>query len=806
MEAKTHIWISFWLVLGMLSGVKAQSTVNGIVHDSKGKPVEFASVVLTFLTDSTQTKGVLTDTLGGFELTGLRPGMYRLRVSSVGFRGYDKPAIQLTDSITHMGEIRLLDEAKLLQDVVVRGERPVVERSLGKLILNVSNSFFKTAASAFDVLKRAPGLRIDPQGGITIKGSVTPVVYIDGKQLPLTAEELKNLPSEDIEQVEIMSNASAQYDGETRAVINIRLKRDKTLGLRGSSYAGASVNRYYGGYELGGSATYKTKKLTYYGRAGYYEGNDFLHEVGKRIVQTTSERNVFSSDAFTRWRNRPLSYQASIDYSLTKNHLVGIMARGLTNQQNDFTDNITRITTSPTGAATSSQLDLPTETRTTTMPTNLAVDLNYRGTLNSTGDQVSVNLDYARYQTVKTQTLRTRYTGDMIASISFPSLLLGQFPSTMSIQSLKADYTHLVDKTMKIDLGAKLSQTKTDSELIYDTLSAAGALGRDPRRSNHFLYKERIVAAYALVEKKLGKTNVEAALRVENTVAEGNSLTLDNVVKRNFIRWLPSLQVQHKFDDENSLSFSYSRKLRRPTFYELNPFQFYTSPFEFSEGNPFLLPATRSSTELAYTLKEITLTATYRVDRNLIAQMPIQDEATKVIRYTRTNLDKSQLVTFDVTAPLAIRKWWKTQHSAVAYYIRTASVFDGGSFDNRAWSFILNGQHVFSLPRGYTLECAYDYSAPSANQFYRSIAYGTVSFGLQKNVLKGAGSIQANFADAFNLYRENFYGIFQDVNVSTTQTRNIQQASIRFTYNFGRSTFSRKSRVSGSSDEENRAR
>jgi hypothetical protein len=272
------------------------------------------------------------------------------------------------------------------------------------------------------------------------------------------------------------------------------------------------------------------------------------------------------------------------------------------------------------------------------------------------------------------------------------------------------------------------------------------------------------------------------------------------------VRWLPSLQVQHKFNDNHSLSFSYARKLRRPTFYELNPFQFYTSPFEYSEGNPFLLPATRSSTELAYTVKDITFSATYRLDQNLVAQMPIQDEITKVIRYTRTNLDKSQLVAFDITAPFLIKKWWKTQHTVVAYYVRTASMFNGGSFDNRAWSFIMNGQHVFSLAGGYTLECTYDYSAPSASQFYRSIGYGTISFGLQKNVLKGAGSIQVNFADGFNLYKERFYGIFQDINVSTTQTRNIQQGSIRFTYNFGRSTFARKSRASGSSEEEGRAR
>jgi hypothetical protein len=507
MKAITYFWVNCFFVIGVLNSVNAQSVVTGTVHDGKGKAVEFASVLLVNSADSTQTKGVLTDTLGAFELTAIKPGTYRLRVSSIGFKTYENQAVTVIDSLapTKLDVISLFEEAKMLQDVVVKGERPAVERTLGKVTLNVSNSFFKTAATALEVLKRAPGLRIDPLGGITIKGSVTPVVYVDGKQLPLTAEELKNLPSDDIEQVEIISNASAQYDGETRAVINIKLKRDKTLGLKASSYVGASVNRYYGGYELGGSATYKTRRFTYYGRLGYYEGNDFLHEVGERIVQTPTERSVFNSDAFTRWQNRPLSYQGAIDYSISKTHTIGIMARGITNHQNDFTDNNTRITTTSADTSIPTQRNLPTETRTVTMPQNLAVDVNYRGTLNSRGDQLSVNLDYAGYQTTKSQTLRTLYMDNRTAQAPLPSVLLGQFPSTITIQSIKADYSHVVDKTMKVDVGAKLSRNQTDSELIYDTLSTAGVPIRDAGRSNHFLYDERIMAAYVSVEEKFKK-------------------------------------------------------------------------------------------------------------------------------------------------------------------------------------------------------------------------------------------------------------------------------------------------------------
>lgn len=800
------------LMLGLLTSLWGQTpgtvAITGTIKNTDNQAVEFATVILKSVSDSTLTKGVLADTVGYFELAGIKPGQYILNVSALNYATFTSNAIALSDTTktVNLGSYTLTPDTKTLQEVVVKGERPVVERVLGKLVLNVSNSFFKTATNALDVLKKAPGIRIDPQGAITIKGSVTPVVYIDGKQLPLTAEELKNLSSEDIDQVEVIANASARYDGETRAVINIKLKRDKTLGLKGSAYAGAFINRHYSGYESGISASFKTPRFMYYGRVGYYENNDFLREVGHRIVQDNSTRTTFDSDAFTHWRNRPLSYQGTIDYTINQNNTVGIMVKGTDNRQRDLTTNNTLILTESGTTGSPLQQLLPTNTLTQAHPTNIAIDANYRSTLSPAGNQLSVNLDYASYNTQKTQDLRSNYSNDVGSPLTFPSVLLGQFPSSISIKSAKADYSHPLGKTAKLDFGAKISHTQTDNELIYDTLAASGLLVRDLQRSNHFLYNEHIVAAYGLFSKEFAKTSFEAALRVEQTQSEGNSLTLDNVVKRQYMRWLPSFQLQHKFDDQHSIAFGFSRKLRRPSFYELNPFQFYTSPFEYSEGNPFLLPMTRNTTELSYTHKDITITATYRIDRDVIAQMPIQDVVTKVIRYTRTNLDKNQVIAVDVTAPFTINKWWKMQHTAVVYYVRTVSAFQNSSFDNRALSFILNGQQVFTLPNGYTLECSYDYSAPSASQFYRNKSYGTVNFSLQKNVLKGAGNIQINVSDVFNTYREAFYGQYEAVNVSTLQTRNVQQGSVRFTYNFGKSTFTRKNRSSGSSEEENRAR
>ena len=780
--------------------------LSGRVTDDKRKPVEFATVVVARTVDSVLVKGAITDTTGAFEINDLKAGVYTLKISSMGYKNLQIPDIVIDTVSVSLGVITLRADTQTLSEVVVKGERPVVERSLGKLTLNVSNSFFKTATNALDVLKRAPGLRIDQSGAISLSGGITPVVYVDGKQQPMTADELNNLSPDDIEQIEIIPNASAQYDGETRAVINIKLKRNKTLGWKGNIYGGYTINRLYSGYVAGASATFKTKRMSWYGRVGYSLNNSFLSMKLRRVVRAGSNTTVFDGDALLHYPRRPLSYQVSTDYAIAKNHSVGLLVKGSFSKANEFTTDQTTVTESNQSGMPNRIERLATTNTSATNKADVALDVNYAGNMNERGTQLTANLDYAHYQTQQSQALASYFANQENVRTGDALTLFGQFPATIDIRSARIDFTHPVNNKTKFEAGAKISDTQTDNELIYDTLDAGGRYSRDLRRSNRFKYDEQIVAGYGQYSQEVGKFSYNAGLRLEQTIATGNSITLDQVVNRKFLRWLPSAQVLYKFNDEQSLSVSYARKMTRPSFYDLNPFQFYVNKYLYTEGNPFLLPTRRNVSNITYTHKTVNASLVYTVDRDFFTQMPVQNTQMNVLYYTRVNLDMFRSLSFDVSASHTLMKWWKIQHNVAVFYAQTKSVYLDGLINNQLVSYYINGQQVFSLPNGFTVNIDYEYLSPTANQIYRTKPYWVTSLGLQKTVLKGLGSIQVNANDLFNSYRENFSGQFQDIDLTTQQKRNMQQATLRFTYNFGKSTYKQKAKTSGSAEEEGRAR
>lgn len=788
------------------TSIAQTASLQGRVFDSKQQPVEYATVTLLAGADSTFIRGTLTDTTGRFVLSALAAGSFRLRITAVGLRSLTTLPITLTTDERDLGVLMLQNESQTLSEVIVKGERPVVERSMGKLILNVTNSFFKTATNALDVLRRAPGLIVGQDGAISVKGQYAPVVYIDGRQQPLTADELRGLQAGDIDQIEVISNASAQYDGETRAVINIKLKRDKTLGMKGSLYGGYVQNQRYNGSEVGGSGTYKTKKWAYYSRLGYALTNNFLTGLSERIINADSARTVFAGSSLLRWASQPLSYQFSADFSPATNQQIGLFVKGATTSQTDrLINNLVRTDNTRSDASPTRTL-LNTYDLDQTQSSHLAIDLNYKGTLSKRGDQLSAFVDYARYQTAKTQNFRNDFLTAEQQPTRPPLVLLGQFPSTIIIRSLRIDYVHSLGKTGKLEAGTKLTRTNTDNELRYDTL-AGSLFVRDPTRSNQFLYEEQILAGYSQFSQEWGKTQVEAGLRVEDTRSTGNSLTLNKAVNRHYFRWLPTLKIQRKVGERDILSMSYSRKLRRPNFYELNPFTLYLDPYSFAEGNPFLLPTTYTTADLKYQHGDVTFSLNYQRTTDAIVQLPFQDDQTRVLRYTRVNLDTQQSAWADVSATEQITKGWKMQHYATVGYGQTVSAYAPGQLINTgSWNAYASGTHNFTLPNGYNLELSYYYTSPRVSYIYYTKSTGTVSVGLQKTVLAGRGNLQLNVNDLFNTYREYFVSQYSNLDVSILQKRNSRQATLRFTYQFGKSTFKRLNRSSGSAEEEGRAR
>lgn len=782
-----------------------KNNITGKVKDNIGKPLEFASVLLLSAKDSSLVKGSMTDTTGIFEISENNQGSYLLSITSIGYQKFisEPVVISETSPIIDLGIITLAEDSKLLNTVVISGERPAIERQVDKILVNPNNSIFKASSNALDILGRSPGITLDAKGGISLKGS-TPLIMIDGKNQAISMEELKALPPDAIEQIEIIGSAGAKYDGETRSVINIKLKRDKNLGLKGDSYVSTGQNRRYGSYAGGFSLTYKTKKMVYFGRYGYNNDNDFLDMTGNRNVVETNRKTIFNEANDIKFSSTGHALRVGADYQIKKQQTVGVLVKSnfTTGEQNS--NNLTKITTLQDNQASTLQR-LQTTNFSNSKGTSVAVNLNYRGTINKKGATLTADFDAANYDINRNQDFKNQYISEASQVIGIPTQLRNLSPSNTNFQSIKVDFSQPINKTMALDIGAKTSWSKSDNDLKFDTLNINQWVV-DKSRSNRFLYEEHIIGAYTNISGEVGKNSFQVGLRIENTNTLGNSLTTDNVVDRAYFRWLPTAQVMHKFDDNNSVSLGYVRKLTRPTYYDLNPFKYYINPFSYTEGNPFLLPITRDVVEANYAYKDYSFGISYRNDSDVFAQMPVQNDVTKVLYYTRVNLNTQRTLSFDIYAPVKINDWWQMQHNISVYYRQVKSNYLSSSFNNTNWSYYIDGSQAFSVSKTFTTELSYYFSGPSASQFYLNQSYGEVALNFKKTILNKKADLTLNFTDIFRTYREKYAGQYLNIDVSTLQLRGTQAVKLRLNYRFGSSTFNRRNRNTGSSEEENRVK
>lgn len=804
----TVVWLlSGWELLAQQSIRPniVKNNIMGKVKDNVGKPLEFASVLLLSAQDSSLVKGSMTDTTGVFELAETTQGNYILSISSIGYQKYISDPISISEAspIVDFGIITMNDDSKMLGTVVVNGERPAIERQVDKILVNPNNSIFKASSSALDILGRSPGIIIDAKGGVSLKGS-TPLIMIDGKNQAISMEELKALPPDAIEQIEIIGNAGAKYDGETRSVINIKLKRDKNLGLKGDSYVSYGQNRKYGSYGAGFGLTYKTRKLVYFGRYGYNNDNDFLDLTGSRNIVETNSKTVFNEVNNMKFTSAGHALRVGADYSIKNKQTVGILLKGNFTEGVQNTFNLTKITAIQDNQNVNLQR-LETTNLSNSQGNNLALNLNYRGTINKKGATLTTDFDVANYDINRNQNFKNQYITDASQGIGTPTQLRNLSPSTTNFQSIKADFSQPISKNMVLEIGAKTSWSKSNNDLRFDTLNVNQWIP-DMNRSNRFLYEEHILGAYTNISGEIGKNSFQVGLRIENTNTLGNSVTNGNVVDRTYFRWLPTAQVMHKINDNNSITIGYVRKLTRPSYYDLNPFKYYLNPFSYTEGNPFLLPITRNVAEVSYAYKDYSLGVSYRNDSDVFAQMPVQNDITKVLYYTRVNLNTQKTVSFDLYAPIKITDKWQTQHSVSVYYRQVKSNFLTSSFNNANWSYYFDGSQSFSLSKTFTTELTYYFSGPTVSQIYHNSSFGEVALNFKKSLWNKKADLTLNFTDIFRTYREKYAGQYLNIDVSTLQLRGTQAVKVRLNYRFGSSTFNRRNRNTGSSEEENRVK
>ena len=780
-------------MIALISHAQTGTIKGKAIDGSTNKPVEFASVTILSAVDSSLIKGELTDTTGKFELINLKQGKYILVISSVEYQKVSKGPllIDFNQELLDMGEVKMVTDVKTLQEVIVRGSKPIIERRAGSIIMNMDNKFFKTSTNAIDVLKKAPGLQVKADGSILMRNSVTPKVFIDGKDVPMSASELtnylNNLRPEEIESIEVINNPSSKYDAQYKGIIDIRLKRDTNLGLSGS-FATRYGQNIYSGIRNSLSLTYKTKKVAYSTRLGYADYGNIYEFEGVQVLP--NGQSLLTNTSLPSF-SKDLAYLLGVDYSITPKQTLTISVKGY---KNTADMNSTSISTFVMNSGT-----YKVGQTLNSKPKNDSYSANLNYELKSEKGRLSLAGSYANYINKDAQDI-TNKISERTASVWKADL-----NNDYLIRVGQADYSMELGKG-KLEIGSKFSSITTNNNLRYDTL-ANSTFVLDPNRTNSFIYDENVVAGYLSYSKEFKKISYRFGLRAENTNTVANSITLNQVTKRDYIKWLPSFGINYTIDDNQTISLDFSRKLRRPNFDELNPFRFYISAYTYAEGNPFLLPQETNLLTTSYNYKNLSVSFNVGQEINPIAQLPFFDAKTNITAFLRRNIDQNLYYSTDISYPLTVSKFWRMQNNLSINVNRSKITYIDKVYERTIGSFSLSGSQTFSLPKQIIFDLSYDYNSAGGDALFETNSFYSINLGFQKSFFDKRLNAQINFNDIFYTYVPK--ASFRESSVynwSNTQRYGTRKFVLQLSYSFGKSTYRAKQKQTSSADEENRAK
>ncbi|MBO9202972.1 MULTISPECIES: TonB-dependent receptor domain-containing protein [Niastella] len=682
---------------------------------------------------------------------------------------------------------------KLLKEVEV--VRPTYQREAGKLVMTIAgNKLFKTAANAMDVLKKLPGLEVGGDGSLLLSGRVTPAVFIDGKPMNMSAEEwqhyLTNLSPDMIAAIEVINNPSSQYDGEYKGIINIKLKPDMTLGWKGMVSTSLQQNNYRQA-DNNGLFTYKTKKLAYTARVGYTTGTTVRRY---NALQHLANANIMATNTKMVTHNNNYSIQLGMEYVVKKDQQLELLLRTshINRTMNSFnTLHATDSLAKQVAFSTTSNNDADPEQH------NYAANLNYTARWGRTQLQVLTSLASIGNRQGEDIQNKNALTGDLL------EYWQTRMKNDIFIRTAQADLSGELGKG-KWRAGAKLALTATRNSLHYDTLNTANQFVTDSNRTNTFQYDENVYAGYLTYERKLNKFNLTAGLRAEHTHSIANAVTLEAVTKRNYLTWLPSLNITYDLTPNQQLNLSVSRRITRPTFPFLNPFRFYFSPLNYWIGNPLLLPSKTNALSISYSQKAFTVSATLGREKDPMTRYPEYDATTNILAYLGRNLPYNDFANIETSIPLVVNKWWCMSNNIGGYYRKDQTPYHGVTYTIPITWFTISGSQVFTLPKGFTFDVDYYYSSPAGDGLYFGRPVSYIDLSLQRSWLKGRLNTKLNYNDIFNTYR--IQRIFREKSIIDNRLAHwfgLRRVVLTVSYSFGKSTY--KAKQLNKNEEENRA-
>jgi outer membrane receptor protein involved in Fe transport len=820
---------SSWL-LGLLcfvsSAIIAQTRsgkISGVITDDNAQPVESATASLQRAKDSSLVKVAVTDKYGLFEFENLPDGEYFVIATAVGFtKATSKRFTVSSSSVYKVPSFELKrSEAKALGAVTVTGKRPLIENKIDRMVVNVEAAPTNAGATAMEVLEKSPGVTVSNEGEISLKGKQGVKIMLDGKPTYLSAADLanvlKNLPASALDQIEIMTNPPARYDASGNSgIINIKTKKSLTEGLNGSITLGGSIglfhrnDSWYTPVRNNSSINinYRKGKWNLFGNYNfnYREGKGYL-DLTRRFFEKDGSLNSTSfSHSDFNFRNNNHTVKLGFDYYADKKNVVGVVVNGFGFFGRPMSGSVQTISR-PNGSIESV---LATDNINKNNFFNYSTNINYKHTFDSSGRELTADLDYMGYTNNAKNTLLTNVY-DSQGNTTGSLLLTGDIPGRINIYSAKTDYVHPLKNNLRFDAGIKLSFVKNDNEVDYQR-NDNGTWKAD-NRSNHFIYRENINAGYVSLNKKWKKWSAQAGLRVENTIAKGNQVTNDSSFTRNYTNLFPTGYVNYDVNKNHAFTLSYGRRIERPNYQDLNPFIWFLDSLQYRQGNPYLMPQYANNFELRHTLNgRFTTTINYTITDDVISQLLKQNTEKRITYLTTDNVARLKNIGVAINAPFSPVKSWNVNLFVNVFNNRYEGVYynsytgKNDPIDISYTSATVNVSNNFNFKKGWSAELSGWYRGKTIEQLTISDPMYFMSLGAQKIVMKGKGTVRLNVRDPFHWQQFKGRTLYSDIDVKIFNRWDNRNVTATFSYRFGKSSVAQaRRRTSGVTDEQNRA-
>ncbi|MBL7813997.1 MAG: TonB-dependent receptor [Saprospiraceae bacterium] len=802
----------FTLTFATLSFAQS-GKINGRVVAADGKAMEFVTVTLHRVKDTALVKGAITDATGNYEFDLLKNGQYLVVAQQVGLKKATSTPLSISDNTLTVNDLKLIEDGQTLKAVTITAQKPFIEQQIDKTVVNVENSIVSAGSTALEVLEKSPGVVVDNEGRIQLRGKDGVRIMVDGKPSQLSADQLtnllRNMNANQILRIEIITNPSAKYDAAGNAgIINIVMKKNQLYGTNGQFSTTYGQGIYYKTFNSL-SLNYRQGAWNVFGSYNYNNRMNFNDNSITRIFRADNGKGAvtdsFVQNAYSRNPRHGNSWRGGVDYNLSKKTTIGVLFNGsfggINTNQTRGTENLTTIYR-PDGSINSQLLTLSTPND---YWNEFSGNANLKHTFDSTGRELTVDLDYSKYNNGNDEAFRITNLNSSDAVRNQQNLTEAKF----NIASAKFDYTQPLSKNKaKFDFGGKTSFVQSDNDIKFYNI-VGGAKIIDKNITNDFLYKENINAAYVNWQQELPQgLSYQVGLRVENTNITGQQITIDTSFERHYTDFFPTAFVQKKWGkkDKNAIRLGYSRRIDRPNYENLNPFRHFLDQYTFQIGNPNLTPQYSNNVDLTYTfMGALSISVNYGKTTDVMNEVLKQDDDAKQTFITRENLATRQNYGVSVNIPAPIKKWW---------FLNVNSGYNVNHFEGRYLNsdlvldvpqFSANVQNRFTLPKDVSAEISGFYISQIQQGLILSEPMYGVNLGVSKQLLDRRLTLRLNAQDIFFTQKFRGYQKYENLDIKIKGFGDSRQVRFTASYRFGNQKVQGERRRSGgASDEQNR--